>query len=195
MTRRPHDKYDTPYAEAIVSPLVDFLGQSLRGTVLECCAGDGNLAGAIANSTECDVRQRDILFPDGWDATVTKCWESFSEAFDFNWTITNPPFNLALPILENAWEFSRVGVAFLLPITWNEPTKDRREWLVEHADNFRVIIPVSPRISFRQGEINPKTGKPYGSASTTVCWYVWEKNWSWRELGIKSPFQYLAGWR
>ena len=49
MTRRPHDKYDTPYAPLIVAPLVEFLGESLGWghIVLEPCAGDGNLADAL----------------------------------------------------------------------------------------------------------------------------------------------------
>ena len=208
MNRRHNDKYDTPYAPLIAAPLVDFLGASLRGTVLECCAGDGNLAGAIADlrGAKINVIQHDLLT--GFDATLFEEWADMFDQID--WTITNPPFNLALPILENAWEFSGVGVAFLLPIGWNEPTTTgtraskkngtvgippRAPWLIEHADNLRCIMPISPRIRFREGEVNPGTGKKYKEDSQTVAWYVWRKDWSWAEMGIKSPFQYLAGWR
>lgn len=188
--RRANDKYDTPACQvhAITAPLVEFLGDSLRGTVIEPCAGDGNLAKALTDLKQ-DLRvfQRDILT--GHDATKKEDW-AITE-----WTITNPPFNLALPILENAWDFSYVGVAFLLPITWNEPCADRREWLLTHADNLRCIMPVCPRPHFRKGEVNPRTGKEYGSANCTVAWYIWRKDWSWNEMGIKSPFQYVGGWR
>lgn len=198
MPRKKNDKYDTPYAPLIVAPLVKFLGAALKGTVLECCAGDGNIANALGDLTDCDVIKKDILdlFPNHWDATNYLAWGNATGTENgIDWTITNPPFNLALPIIENAWEFSRVGIAFLLPITWNEPCEDRRAWLGHHADNLRCIMPVSPRIQFRQGEINPLTGKQYKEDPRTVAWYVWRKDWSWGEMGIKSPFQYLAGWR
>lgn len=198
--RRANDKYDTPSGQvhALVSPLVDLLGNSLRGVVIEPCAGDGNLALAIVSLANISrLEPFDIVSENyRFDATNQDDWYMADRGFgNFDWTITNPPFNLALPILENAWEFSQIGVAFLLPISWNEPVKDRREWLLGHADNLRYIIPVCPRPHFRKGEINPKTGKEYGTDPRTVAWYVWRKDWSWAEMGIKCPFQYLAGWR
>lgn len=228
--RRKHDNYPTPahQVNALVSPLVDLLGGSLRGTVIEPCAGDeGNIARALVDfgkdltvvrsdiQPQCGI-QCDATLSAEWDRLIDECQfisgcgNTVYRWGRFDWTITNPPFNLALPILENAWEFSRVGVAMLLPITWNEPTKDgtraskkrgtpaippRAPWLVEHADNLRYIMPVSPRPHFRKGEINTETGKEYRENSTTVQWYVWRKDWSWAEMGIQSPFQYLAGWR
>lgn len=193
MTRRPLDKYDTPahQVQSLMIPLVDSLGSSLRGTVIEPCAGDGNMARAIEELTGLGVLKKDILT--GFDATNFEVWADM--LYQIDWTITNPPFNLALPIIENAWEFSQVGVAMLLPITWNEPCENRREWLLNHADNLRYIMPVSPRPHFRKGEINPKTNKKYKEDPRTVCWYVWRKDWSWNRLGIPCPFQYLAGWR
>lgn len=198
MSRRPLDKYDTPHATLLVAALVELLGSSLRGTVIEPCAGDGNMARAIEDLTGLDVIEKDILdpFPDHWDATDYLAWGNASGTQGgADWVITNPPFDKALPILENAFDFSEVGVAMLLPITWNEPCENRRDWLLNHADNLRYIMPVSPRPHFRKGEINPKTGKKYKEDPRTVCWYVWRKDWSWNRLGIPCPFQYLAGWR
>lgn len=195
--RRKHDNYPTPKCQvnALVSPLVDLLGGSLRGTVIEPCAGDGNIARTLLQlNPELIVQCFDLQGK--WDATIPHNWAKIEVNWKApDWTITNPPFNLALPIIENAWEFSRVGVAMLLPITWNEPCEDRREWLLNHADNLRYIMPVCPRPHFRKGEINPKTKKEYATANCTVAWYVWRKDWSWGEMGIQSPFQYLAGWR
>ena len=195
--RRKHDNYPTPahQVHALVSPLVDLLGGSLRGTVIEPCAGDGNITKALLQcKPELIVRGFDLQ--GGWDATKCYNWENVKAQWEQpDWTITNPPFKLALPIIENAWAFSRIGVAMMLPITWNEPCEDRREWLLGHSDNLRYIMPVCPRPHFLKGEINPKTGKEYGSANCTVAWYVWRKDWSWAEMGIQSPFQYLAGWR
>jgi hypothetical protein len=192
--------------------LVDLLGGSLKGTVIEPCAGDGNIAKALFDLRyDLEIVQSDIEkeCEFQYDATRSRDWghligewqssklgsTTIYQKTQFDWTITNPPFNQALPIIENAWEYSGIGIAFLLPVTWNEPCEDRREWLLNHADNLRYILPVCPRPHFRKGEINPKTGKEYGSANCTVAWYVWRKDWSWSEMGIKSPFQYLAGWR
>lgn len=189
MTRRTNDKYDTPMAEAIFEPIANLIPLDFK-TVFEPCAGDGNLAAAIARHAK-SVIQDDLLT--GFDATKFEDW---ADRFDQpHWTITNPPFDVALPIIENAWEFSLSGIAFLLPITWAEPCGDRRDWLLNHADNLRYVIPISPRPKFREGEINPKTGKAYGTDPRTVCWYVWVKDWSWLDMGIVSPFQYLTGWR
>src|SRR5258705_309035 len=50
------------------------------------------------------------------DATAKVFWD-----FRIDWVITNPPFNLAQPMLEHAVRKARVGVAFLLRKTFLEP--------------------------------------------------------------------------
>ena len=102
------------------------------------------------------------------------------------WTITNPPFNKALPILKNAWRCS-ANVAMLLRITYLEPTKQRAPLLSELADHQVALIPFgSPRPSFTED------GR---TDAATVAWFVWQKDWSWKARDIPPPFRYLTNWK
>lgn len=107
-----------------------------------------------------------------------------------------PAFFLAFEALKVAFEHARLGVAFLLRLSFLEPTKDRHEWLIQHADHLRFVIPVNPRANFRKGERNPRTGKIYGTDNVTVAWFVWDKMFSWAEYGIQPPpFIFVHGWK
>jgi hypothetical protein len=194
------DYYPTP--AGLTKSLIQNVPQ-LPQLCFEPCAGQGAISGVLRDSGRV-VSESDIQWVDQAgiersfrlrDATTSEFWESW--AFDLkrmpsvdcrNWaTVTNPPFSLASEILPLAYEHSPWGVAFLLGLNYLEPTGDRADWLKEHADNFRYLIPVNPRPKFRRDTS--------GTASMTVAWMVWIKNWSWRSLGIKCPFIFESGWK
>ena len=108
--------------------------------------------------------------------------------------VTNPPFKQAHRILPHAFKVARIGVAFLLRLTYAEPARGRGHWLASHADQQIAQITLNPRPLFRAGEINPETGEVYGTDFATVAWFVWARGWSWKRRGIVCPFQYVTGW-
>jgi hypothetical protein len=160
----------------------------------EPCAGQGAITEVLRESGR-DVEESDILWEVGpWkhnDATDRNAWVEWAGHMDSitpNWaTITNPPFSLAAEILPLAYEYSPWGVAFLLRLTYLEPTENRSNWLIEQADNLRYVIPVNPRPCFRRDK--------KGGDSCTVAWMVWQKSWSWKSLGIRCPFIFEPGWK
>lgn len=135
--------------------------------VLEPCAGGGAIADVLRREFRCGVSEWDLDPRHGQpigDATSPAFWRSI--LCDF--VVTNPPFNVALPILQHALEHASVGVAFLLRKTFLEPTEDRGPWLMAHPPT-RIIG--MPRYSFRGT----------GSDSVSCDWMIWEKQ---RTVGL-----------
>ncbi len=133
--------------------------EMIAGTICEPCAGEGHIV-RVLESKGLFVSPNDITWPHGFDMTQPENW------LLRDWTITNPPFNKATPILQNAYEHSRIGVAFLLRLSYLEPCVDRARWLQLHPPT-RVII-LNPRPKFRS-DTN-------GSDSVTTAWFVWRKS-------------------
>jgi len=203
-SRKENDFYPTP------GPLVNHLFErvpeiELTHRILEPCAGRGDLWVEMQRRQRARVDALDIEpgFEEcrRWDATERQAWQiradsAFSaELLDKpdlsrwaqEWTISNPPFDQAEKIVPLAWEYSRVGVAFLLRLTFLEPCNGRAEWLEEHADQLRYVLTCNPRPRFRDDTT--------GTDQATVAWLVWLKDWSWEKKGIAPPVQFIRKWR
>ena len=164
----------------------------IDGDILEPCAGDRAMAIALRGSERnvycSDIRDAAAGKPA--DATTREFWgwyDGRNEYFQTEWAITNPPFNAAPAIIPLAYEHSSRGIAMLLRLSYLEPCANRAQWLADHADNLRAIIPVNPRPRFRSD-----TG---GTDSVTVAWFVWDKLHSWAGLGVPCPFIFESGWK
>lgn len=144
----------------------------IRGSVFEPCVGMGAIANVLSN---CEIKTNDIN-PEHkadfhLDATKPESWEKFGM---FDWIVTNPPFSQALPIIDLAFEHSRIGVAFLLRWSFLEPSGkrsgNRDEWLIKNADKLsHQIVFGNPRPSFRDDG---------GSDFATVAWFVFQHSHS-----------------
>lgn len=187
MARRKLDQYMTKYS------LVDEL---FKGTdfqfvypipqkVLEPCAGEG----AISNYFKylhCPVITNDIDSSFGWDYSSdatdldAPMWNR-----DFDWVITNPPYVSAEEILMNSWIKAKCGVAFLLRLSFLEPTKKRYDILDKMSENLWRVIIFNPRPSFTDD------GK---TDSVTSAWFVWKKALLW-SMFDKLEIKYVHGWR
>lgn len=165
--RSEFDFYPTP-AWATRS-LVYHVPEIATSLVCECASGDDAITGVLRNEFGCPVLTNDIdqVHPAliHMDATQPTFWFAATRFFEsgrIDWTITNPPFNVAFPMLQFALMYSTVGVAFLLRKTFLEPTEERGEWLSLHPPSRIIGL---PRHSFR-GE---------GNDSVACDWMIWER--------------------
>lgn len=151
--------------------------QDWGGVCFEPCAGDGAILKALNPALPWvtnDLVPRGGLIPDFLlDATKPESWTAFARlAKRLDVVITNPPFNVALPIVQLAVEHAAIGVAMVLPITWLEPTEDRSLFLLEHPPTRVMVL---PRWKFRG----------VGSAMTTCAWMLWAKQPWFCDPGIE----------
>lgn len=85
----------------------------------------------------------------------------------FDWVATNPPFGHAFDILQRALPRARTGVAFLLRLSFLEPTDARGEFLSLNPPTRQIVL---PRWSYKR---NAK-GK-WATDSVTTAWMIWDK--------------------
>lgn len=161
MARHKHDFYETPpqLVESLISKV------HIDGSVYEPCAGDLAIARYFKDCTTNDIDPKKKTHYH-MDATLLKSWQNTPH----DWVITNPPFSKAAKILPHAFEWADKGVAFLLRLTYLEPTKDRGDWLDKHRHNLSNIIVFNPRPRFRRNNKGH-----LATDSVTVAWFVWEK--------------------
>lgn len=159
MARRHLDQYFTPtWATEVLLDRVPTIG----GTILECCAGTGEIARPLSRVGDVWTNDIDHVMDTDWnrDATESEFWQLDASA-GFDWVISNPPFNCCTPIIVGAFQVARKGVAMLLRLSYLEPCNDRAEFLSSHAPSLIVL----PRISF--------TGD--GKTDNVTCaWFVWD---------------------
>lgn len=179
--RIANDFYPTDHGFTRV--MLESLPVRLSGRISEPCAGQRDIVQCLRQHG-LDVIDSDIVDGPGMDATTAEFWLNQSP---IDWTVTNPPFNVATKILQKAYEYSRCGVLFFLRITYLEPCPDRYQWLDEYADQLRWMQVVNPRPIYRSD-----TNK---TDSATCCWLLWDKSWSWRSMGIEPPFRFSHGSR
>lgn len=172
--RRANDFYPTPaWAERELDRRLP-----IRGVIAEPCVGDGDL---VRHRTDVGwTNDIDASKPATYhrDAADPASWGFFA---GFDWVITNPPFNKAMAILSLAHAHARTGVAFLLRLSFLEPTKGSRrkggraDWLAAHPPDHLLVL---PRIPFKGGK---------GTDSVTCAWMVWARGRLGRGIECVSP--------
>lgn len=182
--RHPLDRYDSPHW--FLSHLIRYL--EISGVVGEPCKGSGNLSDLfpyIRNVQSHWTNDIDTLVNSDFhlDAADPNTWQQFPEA---DWIITNPPFNVAFPILTNAYKHSRIGVAFFLRLSFQEPTEERATWLYDHP---RYIDLVYPRFKFRKG----KSSRSWQTDSVPIIAMVWRKDTDRQLSPVSIPQSHILG--
>jgi hypothetical protein len=84
-----------------------------------------------------------------------------------DWTITNPPFNLAVEFAKKAVNTSRRGAGLLLRSNWMEGGERYRE--VFNGMPPTTVAIFAERVPMAKGRWDPD-----GSTATSYAWFVWE---------------------
>lgn len=147
MVRRRLDRYETD--KRLVDALLYFTGP--LGPVFEPCAGYGAIAQYFDPCVTADI-DKTLGCDMHADARLVRVPAGHT-------VVTNPPFNLALPIAANL--VRQAPCAFLLRISWMEPTVERRTFLSKYPPTGLIYC---PRVSFTGN------GK---KDSVTLAWHLW----------------------
>ncbi|MEO1432815.1 MAG: DNA cytosine methyltransferase, partial [Cyanobacteria bacterium J06633_8] len=144
--------------------------QHIEGTVLEPCVGDG----AIADILDLSPLIRDIFTN---DIDSKRCTNSHLDATDplnwvnmpvTDWVITNPPYSdSAAPIIQNAFNHARIGVAVFVRLSFLEPCSDRADFLKKHPPTKILYL---PRFCFRKDK-----NRKWSTDSATIVCLIWDK--------------------
>lgn len=167
MPRRENDFYPTPAraTEVLLEYVPELAYRSIAG-FFEPCAGDGAIARVLEEACKTtkvgEVVAADIDAAQTYpkylcDARTVKVLRRLKRHYT---VITNPPFNQAHEIVSNFVD-QKLVCAFLLRLSFLEPTEKRGPWLAEHPPDRVIVL---PRISFTG---DSKTD------SVTCAWMCW----------------------
>jgi hypothetical protein len=171
--RITNDFYPTPdrLIRAYLNKNPNLIGNS---NILEPCAGEGAISQPLIDLGY-KVKATDIKNGAQYDATKLEYWQSRIPDV----VITNPPFNVATPIIEHALNHAKKSVIMLLRASYLEPCKDRRHLLNKQISQITYC---NPRPKFR--------ADTKGSDSATVVFIVWLK----RPFSENTIVDYLVDW-
>jgi hypothetical protein len=159
--RRLHDAYPTPsWATEILLKRY----HHIKGVVFEPCVGDGDMARPLSENSRIAAVIANDLLPQKpadrhFDARLPEAYKGLKP----DWIISNPPYSSAFEIVRQSYQSATHGCAFLLRLSFLEPTIERGPWLDEHPLTCCIVL---PRISFTaDGKVD----------SVTCAWMVWDK--------------------
>ena len=169
-----HDLYGV--SDIAVSELVSRI--AMGGTFFDCCSSKGEISYALRRHFPKDAIitndiNHELPATHHFDAKRPENWSRFHNTKDTpDWIVSNPPFAKAFPILVNAYDTTRTGIAFLLRLSFIEPTYERQDWLDENPPTQLIVL---PRYSFTEdGKID----------SITTAWFIWDKRYPWKQPHI-----------
>ena len=182
-SRMPLDFY--PTSQKLTEQLLLKYPISKDKVILEPCSGKGHISnylnqlGYLVITNDIDTNQIADTY---YDATNL----NYLSNLNCDVVLTNPPFNVATEILANSLDIAD-EVIMLLRLSFLEGCKSRRDLLNAYKDNLVKVIPISPRPCFK---LDSK-----GSDSVTVAWFIWNKQFSWKQLDINYPFDFITNWK
>lgn len=141
--RNEFDFYPTPTicTFSIMKFLIDHKIITPGGIVYECCCGDGAMSKVIEQHgfevIGTDLRDAGIYGYDRIDFLK-------QDPYKFDAVITNPPFNIAIDIIEHALKFAPVVVMLLKSNYWH--VKERYNFFMKHTPAY--VLPLSFRPNF-----------------------------------------------
>lgn len=179
LPRIEHDYYPSPHW--FLSDLLRYI--RIFGRIGEPCCGDGAIANLLPYwyatdsvwTNDIDTKHSANYY---LDATLSESWQQFPST---DWIVTNPPFNQARSILENAYRHAKVGVVMFLRLSFIEPCNNRVEFLSQYPP---TTILIQPRYAFR-----PETTK---TDRATMAAFIWDKRVTQQRFFIRPQEDILA---
>lgn len=101
------------------------------------------------------------------------------------YALTPPYAESAAPIIKNAYQKARVGVAAFLLTSFLEPCDDRADFLQQYPPSLVLVL---PRFCFRKD----KKGKRWATDNITISCFVWDKRAIGQRINIR-PASQIAG--
>jgi hypothetical protein len=179
-----------------------------RARAVEPCVGHGHL---ILGAREHGLRDRSAPWvtvdadPRARAALVHGDWTTNPSTWSARWApemlrlylrdaslvVTNPPFSIAIDVVEAAWRHCPGSVvAILQRQSWYEPTRDRGDFFLEHPPD--VITIGRCRFLGRDGRpVRGKNGEAGSGDSTSYAWFVWGTD----RQGLAGGMARIIPWR
>lgn len=199
--RHKNDAYYT--AEQLTNALLsNVLAQYIEPhtTFLEPCNGLGAISSAIDDYMFTTYGRSEL-------SNIVECWDIDPELMDghndkicdashwlpwenveVDWVVSNPPYTqpMCQQIIEHSFEHARCGIAMLLRLTYDEPCKERADFLRNNIMSHQIIF--NPRPQFRTDT--------KGTDSVTSAWFVWLKKDFAAQCGLAQTEKvYVTDWR
>lgn len=162
----PHDSLDDfPTPPWATRAFLEWLGVVSHLTCREPAANRGHmvkpLREAFAVVEPSDVHDYGVGFP-------VQDYLFGPDPDSVDWTITNPPFKLALQFVQRALRTSRRGCAVIVRIAF-------LEGVARYRDLFSInppthVLQFTERVVMHKGKLSPN-----GSTATAYAWLVWDK--------------------
>ncbi|HYW21196.1 MAG TPA: hypothetical protein VE956_18235 [Nodularia sp. (in: cyanobacteria)] len=184
VTRHPLNFYESP--SWFTTELLRHV--KLSGVIGEPCVGHGAITSLLRAwpdtqriwTNDIDPHKQAHLH---YDATLAESWEKFPEC---DWICTNPPYaEFAAPIIKNAYQKARIGVAAFLLTSFLEPCDDRADFLQQHPPSLVLIM---PRFCFRKD----KRGTRWATDNITISCFVWDKRAAGQSIIVRPKSEIIG---
>lgn len=175
----PFEFYPTP------TPFTQWLSDEIEisGRCADVCVGNRAIPAALPKSLSWVTNDIDPRWPARYhlDASAPALYRGLGAV---DWHITNPPFTLAIPILDHCVKHAHVGVAMYVRVSIHEVLKTgiRRSWMTEHPPTGLLFL---PRFAYQR---SPTTGA-WATDSLTCCWAIW-----YRDPAVPQFIRYAPSW-
>lgn len=130
-------------------------------SVLEPACGNGAMAETLREYFG-QVAAFDIV--DRGYGSIADFMQECNEEYD--WIITNPPFNLAEKFIEKSMSRARFGAAFFVRTSFLESVGRFDRLFKDNPPD--IIAQFSERVSLHKGELSD-----LGGSAVSYCWMVW----------------------
>lgn len=141
--------------------------EKFNGDILEPCSGYG------AISKEFEIAGYKVISSDIRDNVYgignKSIFDYESKSFDN--IITNPPYGIAMQVIEKSLEISKYKVAMLLKLTFLE--SEKRKEFFENKKLEKVYVFRKRVTMFPHGNEKPKN-----SGTITYAWFIWNNDFN-----------------
>lgn len=157
--RKVNDFYPTP--RATIESLLSH--HEIKYPVLEPCAGEGAIIRLLKQDEIIFRNDIDMSFDNTYHLDAGKQWSP--EWQGIKTVITNPPFNIALSVIQNALEHIDEGTEIIMLLRLNFLGAQNRKPFWDNNPPSKIFI-LSHRPRFYGGGDSPE-----------YAWFVWKKGY------------------